>query len=147
MCILGEDADMIWMLIKIMSRITKLEFVDGPDWQCNGNHTSYGEGYICRICEGVVRCKKIPQDVTQSLGRIFTTALHAAQAARLELESFVTHMTHAHHTAIGAKTNGFSAFRLTLPDVDQIGSYKFWSFTHLSILTPYLDFFSHQSAW
>lgn len=96
MRILGEDADMIWKSIKNMPHITKLEFVDDGDWQYNGKHASYGEGYMCRIC-GVVGGKKIPLDATQSLGRIFTIALHAAQAARLELECNAAHMTHAPH--------------------------------------------------
>ena len=39
--------------------------------------------------------------------RCHSIALHAAQAARLELECIVAHMIHTPHKAIGAKTNRF----------------------------------------
>lgn len=60
MRISGEHADAIRKSIKNMPNITKLEFIDGRDGQCNRKHASYGERYMCRIYEGVARCKKIP---------------------------------------------------------------------------------------
>lgn len=69
-----------------------------------------------------------------------------AQAEKPGLECVVAHTTHTSHKAISAKTNGFSAFPLTLPDVDQIGNNKLSSFVNLSIPSLFLNFLSHHST-
>ncbi|KAF2710767.1 hypothetical protein K504DRAFT_403663 [Pleomassaria siparia CBS 279.74] len=157
MRMMGEDAVLIRQSFKNLQGITKLRFIDRMDHCGLYGHNSYGGRYVgSRIGAGVAMFEDRKPDSTQSLSRIFSVALHAAQAASLKLECIDTRpgMTWALDPGHGDSDSdgdddddgidpsgfGFSSCSIDFPTVTQPGGAHPSAFAHMSVLRLFIGF-------
>ncbi|KAF2796610.1 hypothetical protein K505DRAFT_334999 [Melanomma pulvis-pyrius CBS 109.77] len=131
----GEDADMIYKSLQNLHHITTLNFIDASRWGSCPIHVSYGGHYMHKkVGAGLGVFQPVTLDSTQSLARIFSITLRAAQAANLNVERIDAHMTDIPQSVDEHIMNGFSACALDFPIVQQIDSSVSSFFANLSVL-------------
>ncbi|KAF2119145.1 hypothetical protein BDV96DRAFT_684725 [Lophiotrema nucula] len=90
----GQDANMIDTALKNLRGVTVLKFLE--DCNCSQNHISFGGRYLDeKVGGGRARFQKTTLDVNQSMARVFSIVLHAAQDAKLgidDIDASITYM-------------------------------------------------------
>lgn len=100
----GDDATMLHLILRNLNGVTALTFInpcdEGP--QCD-THRSYGQHYLSEtLGEHYAKFRPVPLDATQSVARLFSITLQAAQTVQLNISSIdygLEHLPNYYHDA------------------------------------------------
>jgi hypothetical protein len=95
MRLFGQDMVMIENILRNLSGVTTLAFIN----PCRGPiscrmHRSYGLDYCAKLGEGFAHFDDVPLDATQSMARLFSITLQAAETAKADIQCIDYSMVH-----------------------------------------------------
>ena len=138
MRVLGEDADMIRRAFQNLRHVTKLIYTD----RCSCcPPPSFGGRYLEEsVGAGVASFEEIAIDATQSMARLFTITIQAAETAGLRLESIdcsISPIMGFNHR-FEEEGTGFAAIAIDFPVAAPMNNPRTWAFEELTILKIFL---------